>query len=151
MAEYGDAYGNGNNEAEVSFSFNKYKKPELLNLRQSVANIICNALFMVPGNIPSMPTAGVDIRQYFYKEESSISSEKIKYDLMNTCGYLPGGATIVNVDYSTQTTTDGVTVFLLIIRISFPGEEGDTALGVALKQNSNKNDYINFNFEYVDI
>ena len=150
MAEYGDAYGNGNNEAEVSFSFNKYKQPELLNLRQSVANIICNALFMVPGNIPSMPNAGVDIRQYFYQEESSISSEKIKYDLMNSCGYLPGGASITNVDYSTQTATDGLTVFLLIIRISFPGE-GDTALGVALQQDSKQSDYINFNFEYVDI
>ena len=151
MAQYGDAYGNGNNEAEVSFSFNKYKQPELLDLRQSVANIICNALFMVPGNVPSMPSAGVDIRQYFYVEESSISTEKIKFDLMNTCGYLPGGAKIVNVDYSTQTTTDGIAIFLLIVRISFPGEDGESALGIALKQDSNQNDYINFNFEYVDI
>ena len=118
MAENDSAYGNGNNEAEVTFSFNKYKKPELLNLRKSVAEIIYNALIMVPGNIPSMPEAGCNIRQYFYQEDSAVSGDKIKFDLINTCGYLPGGATITNVDCSTQTDTDGVTVFLLIIKIA---------------------------------
>ena len=149
MAENDSAYGNGNNEAEVTFSFNKYKKPELLNLR-SVAEIIYNALIMVPGNIPSMPEAGCNIRQYFYQEDSAVSGDKIKFDLINTCGYLPGGATITNVDCSTQTDTDGVTVFLLIIKISFPSEDGDTALGIILKENSKQNDKINFNFDYVD-
>ena len=150
MAENDSAYGNGNKEAEVTFSFNKYKKPELLNLRKSVAEIIYNALIMVPGNIPSMPEAGCDIRQYFYQEDSAVSGDKIKFDLINTCGYLPGGATITNVDCSTQTDTDGVTVFLLIIKISFPSEDGDTALGIILKENSKQNDKINFNFDYVD-
>ena len=150
MAENDSAYGNGNNEAEVTFSFNKYKKPELLNLRKSVAEIIYNALIMVPGNIPSMPEAGCNIRQYFYQEDSAVSGDKIKFDLINTCGYLPGGATITNVDCSTQTDTDGVTVFLLIIKISFPSEDGDTALGIILKEDSKQNDKINFNFDYVD-
>ena len=150
MAENDSVYGNGNNEAEVTFSFNKYKKPELLNLRKSVAEIIYNALIMVPGNIPSMPGAGCNIRQYFYQEDSAVSGDKIKFDLINTCGYLPGGATITNVDCSTQTDTDGVTVFLLIIKISFPSEDGDTALGIILKENSKQNDKINFNFDYVD-
>ena len=150
MAENDSAYGNGNNEAEVTFSFNKYKKPELLNLRKSVAEIIYNALIMVPGNIPSMPESGCNIRQYFYQEDSAVSGDKIKFDLINTCGYLPGGATITNVDCSTQTDTDGATVFLLIIKISFPSEDGDTALGIILKENSKQNDKINFNFDYVD-
>ena len=150
MTDNDSAYGNGNNEAEVTFSFNKYKEPELLSLRKSVADIIYNALIMVPGNIPSMPEAGCNIRQYFYQEDSSMSGDKIRFDLINTCGYLPGGATIVNVDCSTQLDTDGATVFLLIIKISFPSEDGDTALGIILKENSKQSDKINFNFDYVD-
>ena len=97
-----------------------------------------------------MPEAGCNIRQYFYQEDSAVSGDKIKFDLINTCGYLPGGATITNVDCSTQTDTDGATVFLLIIKISFPSEDGDTALGIILKENSKQNDKINFNFDYVD-
>ena len=148
MAEYGDAYGNGNNEAEVSFSFNKYKQPELLDLRQSVANIICNALFMVPGNIPSMPTKGVNIQQYFYKEESYLSSDKIRSDLEDCCGKSICGATIGNVDFSTQQTTTGDTIFVLIIVVSFDAGEKEM-LGIAMKQT--KDSYVKFNFDYIPI
>lgn len=142
--------GNQNHECEVSFNFNKYKNPEMLNLRTSAANTIINALFMVPGNNPSSPLDGVDIRQYFYQEESAISADKIKADLVRTCGSLPGGALITAVDYSTQQTTENQTVFLLIIKIAFSSEE-ESVLGVALQQRSANKDIINFNFDYVDI
>lgn len=141
--------GNGNHQCEVSFSFNKYNKPKLLDLKTSVANTIINALFMVPGNNPSNPQAGVDINSYFYKYEDSINSEDIQTALTNTCGSLPGGATITSVNFSCIDVTNS-TVFLLLVRLSIPRED-DTALGVVFKRVSTEQDVINFNFEYVDI
>lgn len=142
--------GNGNNECEISFGFNKYKKPELLDLRTSIANTVTNALFMVPGNIPSAPKMGVDINQYFYREESQISPDVIKRDLIATCGSLPGGAFISAVDYSIQQTTSNQSVFLLIIKIVFNSGE-ESLLGVGMQQNVNTREVVRFNFDYVDL
>ena len=142
--------GNSNNECEVSFGFNKYKNPELLDLRNSIANTIANALFMVPGNLPSTPLKGVDISQYFYKEESEVSADVIKRDLIATCGMLPGGASISTVDYSIQPTTTGQNVFLLIVKVAFNSGD-ESLLGIGMRQNINNKDIIDFNFDYVDL
>ena len=51
------------------FGVDKYKEPKLLDRKDTIANAIIDACFMVPGNLPSLPHVGVNIRQYFYKEE----------------------------------------------------------------------------------
>lgn len=135
------------NVKDVSFSFNKYKEPDLKSLKESVANSIVNACFMVPGNLPGLPTVGVNIKQYFYKEESELSADKITADVQYACGKLISGASIVAVDFSVQKTSKGDYVFLLIIKVRFP-EDGDQLLGVMMTQDDNR---VKFNFEYMDI
>ena len=136
-----------NNVKDVSFGFNKYKEPDLKSLKESVANSIVNACFMVPGNLPGMPTVGVNIKQYFYKEESELSADKITADVQYACGKLISGASIIAVDFSVQKTTYGDYVFLLIIKVNFP-EDGDQLLGVMMRQEDNR---VKFNFEYMDL
>lgn len=130
------------------FGVDKYKEPKLLDMKDTVANAIIDACFMVPGNLPSLPHVGVNIRQYFYKEETSISSDKIKKDLEACCGRTISGATIGKVDFSVQRTNNNDYVFLLILVVSFsPGEE--ELLGITMKPD--KDNYVHFNFDYVPI
>lgn len=135
-------------DKDVTFGFDKYNQALLSDRKTTIANAIINACFMVPGNLPSMPNKGVNIRQYFYKEENSISSDKIKQDLEATCGKVICGAVIKSVDFSTQKTTKNDVVFLLIILLSFSPDK-EELLGITMQQKQDK--YVKFNFDYIDV
>ena len=135
----------GAHEKSVSFGVDKYNKPTLGDKKTMIAQAIINACFMVPGNLPSMPTIGPNIKQYFYKEEHEISKEKLKADIEAACGKTIAGASITGIDFSTQKTTTGDTVFLLCVILSYGSET--TTLGVVMQD---KQDHVNFKFAYTD-
>lgn len=138
-----------NHQHSVSFEFDKYNKPKLLSLKDSIASDIINAIIMKPGNLPSRPTEGVDFFDMIaYQEEDASLGEIIQARIESTCGQLPGGAYIMATDVSTQETVDGDLVALLLIKLSIPKEEKDSILGVAL---SKSNDAVKFNFDYVAV
>lgn len=128
------------------FGFDKYHEPALLSRKDTIAHAILDACFMVPGNLPTLPHIGVNIRQYFYKEQSAISTEKIKADLEQCCGQSICGATIESVDFSTQKIANNEYIFLLILVIRFSPTDKEL-LGITMKQT--QDNYVNFNFEYV--
>ena len=138
----------GKNDKDVSFAFNKYNEPQLRDRKVTVANAIINACFMVPGNIPSMPDVGVNIKQYFYKEESAITADKIRLDLEKICGKVLAGAVIGKVDFSVQSSGEGDTIFLLLVTIKFSFDD-EEMLGISMQQSAT--DYVRFNFDYVNI
>lgn len=131
-------------EKDVTFGFNKYGNPELLGLKESVAQQIINALFMVPGNLPSLPHIGVNIRQYLYKTDTDYSSVEIEQKLKAACGTVISGVVISSVDFSVQTTNKGESVFLVMVRVIFPNRE-ENILGVSVVQT---NEIVKFNFAY---
>lgn len=132
-------------EKDVTFFFNKYGDPELLELKESIAQQIINALFMVPGNLPSLPHIGVNIKQYLYRTDTSYVSAEIENKLKEACGLIISGVVINSVDFSVQKTSKGEAVFLIMIRITFPNTNDDTILGVSVVQT---NDIVKFNFAY---
>lgn len=71
---------------EISFEMDKYNKPVYLSKRESVAQIVVNALFMKPGNNLSHPDRYVDIERYLSKPVDTIDSLQILGDLKKTCG-----------------------------------------------------------------
>ena len=131
-------------EKDVTFNFNKYGDPELLSDKETVAQQIINALFMVPGNLPSLPHIGVNIKQYLYKTDTELSSVEIEQGLKASCGTVINGVVINSVDFSVQTTSTGQSVFLVMVRITFPNNE-ESILGVSVVQS---NDHVKFNFAY---
>lgn len=135
----------GNHDKAATFSIDKYNKPKLEDRKTMVAQAIINACFMVPGNLPGMPTIGPNIKQYFYKEEHELSKEKLKADLEAACGQIIGGAVITGVDFSTQKAENGDTVFLLCVVLSYGAET--TTLGVVMKDSQ---EHVNFKFAYTD-
>ena len=133
---------------DVLFEFDKYNNAKLIDRKTTIASSIINALFMVPGNLPSYPTIGANVKQYFYKEETALSASKIKTDLEAACGKIIHGALIGNVDFSVQKTTTGDTIFLLIIMVKFSATD-EEMLGITMKETLDK--YVRFNFEYVNM
>ena len=116
----------------------------MLDLKETVAQQIINALFMVPGNLPSLPHIGVNIKQYLYKADTDLSSVEIEQSLKAACGLIINGVIINSVDFSVQTTSKGQAVFLVMVRITFPNNE-ESILGVSVVQS---NDHVKFNFAY---
>ena len=137
----------GKHYSETSFDFDMYDNPKQLNLRDTVANTIINALFVESGNNPAMPNLDINIRKYFYSYEEDLNGDLIKRDVENACGNLPGGATIDSVDFSIQDTTANDKVFLIVIKISIAVND-TKILGIMLKD---EKDIVRFNFDYVDI
>lgn len=133
---------------EVTFGTDKYGDPELLDYKTSIAQQIVNALFLVPGNLPSLPKAGVNIKKYMYmsQEELEASAPIIKSDLKYTCGAVMSDVVIGGIDFSVQTSSKGEAVFLLIVTVTFPKEE-TSVLGISIVDSK---DRVRFNFDYAD-
>ena len=132
---------------DITFHLDKYGNPEMLDVKTSVAQQIVNALFMVPGNLPSMPTIGVNIKQYLYRYDTDYVSGEIEAKLKEACGTVISGAFIGSVDFSVQKTTQGESVFLVMVRVTFPNED-TKLLGISVKD---ANEIIKFNFDYADL
>lgn len=132
-------------EKDVTFDVDKYGNPHLLTFKESIAQQIINALFMVPGNLPSLPHVGVNIRQYFYKTDTEFVSSEIEQKLKEACGLIISGVVINSVDFSVQTTSTGQAIFLLMIRILFPNSKNESVLGISLKDEKK---LVKFNFAY---
>ena len=49
-----------------TFSVNNYNKPKVLTELESYVNDVLMLLFGKPGFYPSIPTIGMDIKQYLY-------------------------------------------------------------------------------------
>lgn len=139
----------GNHTKGVTFEFNKYNQPKLLDLKDTVASDIINAIIMKPGNLPSRPNDGVDFFDMIaYSEDDGTLGDQIKARIDNTCGTLPGGVHIQATDISMQQTTDGELVALLIVKLSIPQEDNTSLLGIAL---SKRKDIVRFNFDYIEM
>lgn len=132
---------------DITFHLDKYGNPEMLDVKTSVAQQIINVLFMVPGNLPSLPLVGVNIKKYLYRYDTDYASSEIETKIKEDCGAVISGAVISSVDFSVRTTSKNESVFLILIRVIFPNNE-ERLLGVTVKES---NDIVKFNFDYADL
>lgn len=70
---------------EVDFGPDNFNKPKILNPSESIAQIIYNLLLMKPGNLPSMPHVGIDIKQYLYMHEDALNGDELKDKIYSQC------------------------------------------------------------------
>ena len=57
---------------ELTFGIDNFGKQNMLSKSESVAQVLINLLFMRPGQMPSLPHLGINIKQYLYKFEEDI-------------------------------------------------------------------------------
>lgn len=64
---------------------NAFGKPKVLSDMESIVNDIMMILLGKPGFYPSIPTLGMNISQYLYQFDDTISIEDIKTKLSQQC------------------------------------------------------------------
>lgn len=131
---------------EISFQVNKYGQPALLNDKDSLVQIILNALLMVPGNLPSQPKKGVNIFQYLYTtHEPDELSDLIFTDLKYTVGDNIGNS-IGNLTVDILNNEQG-SLFLLVIHLIADDEnkEGEN-VAIAVQK---VNEVVRYNYSFL--
>lgn len=72
------------------FGANDFNQPKYLTEKESLIRNILMIIFGKPGFYPSIPTIGMDIKQYLYKFADDIDTEKLKEELAAECNdFLP--------------------------------------------------------------
>lgn len=70
---------------EVGFGQDNFSKPKILNEKDSISTVILNLLLMKPGNMPSLPHLGINIKNYLYVREDELDVNTLKNDIYNQC------------------------------------------------------------------
>lgn len=70
---------------DVDFYMDEFGKPTTYSEKESIAKMIMNLLLLKPGNLPSEPFMGVDIRKYLYMREDEIDVNDLKNSIYNSC------------------------------------------------------------------
>lgn len=68
-----------------TFGINYYNKPKVQTELETVVNDILMILYGKPGFYPSIPTLGMDVRQYLYQQEEDVDTNSIKNILAAQC------------------------------------------------------------------
>lgn len=70
---------------EVGFGKDNFSKPRMLSNKDTICNLILNLLLMKPGNLPTQPELGIDIKSYLYKDEDQIDVNELRNKIYNQC------------------------------------------------------------------
>lgn len=134
---------------EVSFEINKYKKPVLLSKKESLVQLILNALFMVPGNEPGNPKAGVNIERYLYKPVTDSDGTNIEAALKQTCGSTLTSTILKSCKVTTIETEHGPA---MVLAINVVVDDDDDTLAIILQKQQDRV-HLNYKFmkEIVDV
>lgn len=115
-----------------TFSVNNYNKPKVLTELESYVNDILMLLFGKPGFYPSIPTLGMDIRQYLYMFEDEVNVEEIKTTLAEQCSeFLPelqtGELDVIKTQYNGNT--------LLIFKLPIINDTNKNSAAIGITTN----------------
>lgn len=116
---------------EALFAVDAFQKPKSLSLRDTVAQMIINVLFMRPGNLPGLPHIGIDIEQYMYRLDGDFDPEEIKQKIYSQCSELMSFISIGEVRIFITKFNDQDT---LIVMIPIGGIEEGVSLLIGIKQ-----------------
>ena len=133
------------NGREIDFTTDKYNDPVYLSKRDSIAQIIQNALFMKSGNLPNHPDRYVDIEQYLNKPADSVDELKILADLKNTCGEDLVGDEIRSLSFQ-MVNYKGKECALLLINLSI--DNTDDLLAISIQKE--KNSVIRYQYNFIN-
>lgn len=131
---------------ELDFGFDNFGKQKVLSQSETIAQLILNILLMRPGQMPSMPHIGIDIRKYLYRFEDELDSDALKQDITRQCSALIpfidlSGLRLMVVNYK------GEGVLMIIVPLSITGTQQDLLIG--FKKNADSGDIV-FNYQFED-
>ena len=73
---------------DTTFELNDFSKPRLRGESELVKNLVLTVLFMQPGDLPSHPQLGMDIRRLLYSHFDDIRERDLEEQIIAQCGVL---------------------------------------------------------------
>lgn len=128
---------------EITAGTDRQGKPALLSTKESIAQQIINAIFLVPGNIPNLPI-GLNIEDYLYKSSSNIQPNEIMTKLKTACGEEFINSNVGSLECGVV-NINNIPMFWLSAHLLVDDDENDTMALVLTKQN----DTVKFNYEFL--
>jgi len=131
-------------KSELGFGLDNFQQQQILSSKDSIVQVLLSLFFMKPGNIPSLPWIGINIRSYLYKFGDDIDAEELKEKIYTQCSslipYLNLGAVKAFVaNYNQQS--------LLIIVIPIIDDTGTTT-DVLFGFGKNSSGEVLFNYQF---
>lgn len=129
---------------ELNFGINNFGKQSTMTQAQTIAQMLINLFLMRPGQLPSLPHIGINIRQYMYKFEEDIDVAYIRSQISEQCAdILPyidiSAMQLILFPYKNES------ILYLFVPLSVLIEE-NAALSIGFKKNNSSNE-ITFNYK----
>ena len=131
-------------KSELNFGLDNFGKQAMMTQAQTIAQMIVNLCLLRPGQLPSLPHIGINIRQYMYRFEEDIDVSVIKDQISKQCvDILP----YIDVSNMQMILFPYKNESILYLFIPLSVEVADnTAISIGFKK-SNTNKEITFNYK----
>lgn len=127
---------------EITYAVDRQGKPALLSEKESIAQQLINAIFLIPGNIPNLPI-GLNVMNYLFKTSSEIQPAEILSVLRDTCGDDFVSTNIASLECGVV-DIENEPGFWLSARLNVEDEDNTLALIAR-----GKNDTVHFNYGFL--
>jgi hypothetical protein len=129
---------------EVIFGADNFQQPKILSSKESIAQVLLNLFFMRPGNLPSLPHIGINIREYLYRMEDDLDAEELKAKLYDQASVLIpyislGDVRIFVTSYNGQS--------LLIVSIPVFDDSQNNSIVYGFSKDQSGNTIFNYQFQ----
>lgn len=131
---------------EITFEINRYKKPKVLSVKESLPKVVMHVLFMIPGNLPGLPTRGGDVFQYVYITEDRINEGKLEKALREALGDVVYDQHITGVKMKATPVDGGGEALLIMVYIRTESSKQREALAMLVQ---NVDNHVHYNYEYI--
>ena len=129
---------------ELNFGLDDFGKQAKLSQAETIAQMLVNLFLMRPGQIPSLPHLGMNIRQYMYKFDNEIDITHIKNQISTQCPDILPYIDLNNIQLISTPYKNEHILFLFIPLTVLVAE--DSAISIGFKR-SNSNNEITFNYK----
>lgn len=118
---------------DPTFSVNNFNKPKNLTELETKVHNMLMLLYGKPGFFPTIPSIGMDIRQYLYMFIDEIDTEHIKNELARQCSeFIPD---IKTGDFDVyKTTYQGQNLLIFQLPIIDDTSEHSATVGITLNE-----------------
>ncbi len=128
---------------EMDFKLNNFNEQEIYTGTLAYAHRIKNLLFMKPGDLPTIPEAGLNIQGYRFKAMDDLISGALKENISEQVSAYIIDLPLENIDLSTGYYNND---YFLIVKIYLYQEESEIIYGIQQP----RGEVVNFNFKIYD-
>lgn len=130
-------------KVELSLEIDSFDRPKELTKAQAWSQLILNLIFLKKGTYPSLPTLGIDIRQYDY-EFMDTACERLQAEIADQqATFLPEvplvGVMVTSSDYRGQP--------IMLVQLQFQ-VDNNTTESTAIAINTSSRNFLDFDVSW---